>query len=211
MKYARLKPWDGKKHLRRTYTCFGIKFLETRGWYKVDDDVAEYLATVVQIETDPESHPAFDIVDNEAAAKALVKSEELRKKAKIQAKLNPEDALHVQRRVDRANDRTRGDLTTKDLPTPGGPRVRKGDSFDEQDDTFPEPGQAFGDSRSARKPPVVIDGADGTEDEVDAVAGEDAPDEVASPMATPAVSDASGLPLRRPHRSKTATLPPKKR
>lgn len=64
---ARLKPFDGKRFVRRSYTSFGIKFIGDRGWYKVDNDVAEYLKTVTQRAEDPDSAPAFDVCSPEEA------------------------------------------------------------------------------------------------------------------------------------------------
>lgn len=47
-----------------------MKFVGTRGWYKVSDDVAEKLRDVLQIQEDPRSGPAFMIAaDKEEAAK----------------------------------------------------------------------------------------------------------------------------------------------
>lgn len=66
---ARLKPYDGKRHVLRSYTVFGIKFVGERGWYKVDDDVASYLETVRQVESDPDSNAAFDVCTEEEARK----------------------------------------------------------------------------------------------------------------------------------------------
>jgi hypothetical protein len=74
---ARLKPFDGKRFVLRSYTVFGIKFVADRGWYKVDSDVSEYLRKVTQRSEDPDSPPAFDVC-TEAEALAIDESEKSR-------------------------------------------------------------------------------------------------------------------------------------
>ena len=49
----------------------GMKFVGKRGWYKVDDDVAEELEDVRQVDTDPRSGPAFLIARDAKHAKKL--------------------------------------------------------------------------------------------------------------------------------------------
>lgn len=74
MKFVRLKPYNGRTHVKRTHTVFGIKFQEANGWYKVDDDVAEYLTTVKMFDHGPDaefSADAFDVVDTLDAAKQI--------------------------------------------------------------------------------------------------------------------------------------------
>lgn len=168
--HVRIKPYDGKKHVRRTYTCFGIKFLESAGWYKVDDDVADYLRTVKQIETDEDSLPAFDVC-TEKEAKDLERREHERKKASQQLRAKSDEARQVH--VDRARRAPgRGDLLPADLPEnqPPAPRERPNvgkskDGFDDQDDTFPGEGKPFEASRSNAEgrrviPDAMVDGAE---------------------------------------------------
>ena len=46
-KLVRLKPLDKKKgHVIHRYTAFQTTFEEDKGWYRVPDHVASYLATV---------------------------------------------------------------------------------------------------------------------------------------------------------------------
>ena len=83
-KLVRLKPYDPKKgHVIRRYTAFGVRFDEARGWYKVSDEVAAYLATVHQRPGDEDSPAAFDACTEEEA-KALEVAE--KKKAEERAR-----------------------------------------------------------------------------------------------------------------------------
>ena len=68
---VRLKPYDPRRgYVLRRYTYRGIKFHEERGWYRIDEDVADYLRTVRQVPSDEHAPLAFD-VHTEAEAKAL--------------------------------------------------------------------------------------------------------------------------------------------
>ena len=87
MQYARIKPYNGKTNKLRNYTVFGVKFIESKGWYKVADDIAAYLSTVTQDGNDPDSLPGFDVVDTLDEARAIDERE--RKKA---ARAMAEDA-----------------------------------------------------------------------------------------------------------------------
>jgi hypothetical protein len=79
MKYVRMKPYNGRNHIAKTYTVFGIKFETAKGWYKVDDGIAEYLSGVKQITDGPDaeySATTFDIVDSLADAKKIEAKED---------------------------------------------------------------------------------------------------------------------------------------
>lgn len=83
---VRLKPYDPKKgHKIRQYMVFGIRFEESKGWYRVPAvfirynnenepesqiDVVDYLRQVRQDNDDPDSPLAFDVC-TPAEAKAL--------------------------------------------------------------------------------------------------------------------------------------------
>lgn len=98
MKFARLKPHNGKTHLLRSYTVFGIKFEEAKGWYKVDDDVAEYLSTVKQITDGPDaefSADAFDIVDSLDDAKRIDQREKQKAVRKAAEEAQPTKRVHA--------------------------------------------------------------------------------------------------------------------
>ncbi len=100
-KLIRIKPYDPKRgHVVRRYTVFSIRFDETRGWYRVADDVADYLAKVHQAPHDEDSPLVFDVC-TEAEAHALEETE--RKKAEERAK------------AAEPNVATPYDLTTADL------------------------------------------------------------------------------------------------
>ena len=67
-KLVRLKPYDKHRgHVLRRLHVHGTLFHEARGWYKVDDGVAERLASVHQRDNDPVSPLAFDICSEEEA------------------------------------------------------------------------------------------------------------------------------------------------
>lgn len=76
-KLVRLYPRNPKKGwFIQIYTDveLNIKFLALRGWYEVEDDVAEKLRQVRQKKYDPRSGPAFLIADDKAHAKELEKT-----------------------------------------------------------------------------------------------------------------------------------------
>ena len=84
MKLVRLKPYAPKKgNFLRRYTAFSVRFDESRGWYRVTDEVAEYLKGVHQISGDEDSVLAFDVC-TEAEGKAIDEAE--KKKAEERAK-----------------------------------------------------------------------------------------------------------------------------
>ena len=100
-KLVRIKPYDPKRgHVVRRYTVFSIRFDETRGWYRVADEVADYLGKVHQAPHDEDSPLVFDVC-TEAEAHALEEAE--RKKAEERAK------------AAEPNVATPYDLTTADL------------------------------------------------------------------------------------------------
>ncbi len=100
-KLVRIKPYDPKRgHVVRRYTVFSIRLDESRGWYRVADEVAEYLSKVHQAPHDEDSPLVFDVC-TEAEAKALEEAE--RKKAEERAK------------AAEPNVATPYDLTTADL------------------------------------------------------------------------------------------------
>ena len=111
-KLTRLKPFDPKKgHLIRRYTAFTTTFEEQKGWYRVSDHVAAYLATVHQFAHDEDSPLAFDVGTQEEA-KRIDAAE--KKKAEERARAGEPN-------VATARDVTTlgGDLTTADLRDPG--------------------------------------------------------------------------------------------
>ena len=82
--HVRLKPYNPRRGaILRKYVLVDRKltFQEERGWYKVDAEVADYLATVRQVHGDELSLEAFDIC-TEAEAKAIDAREAGEKKRK---------------------------------------------------------------------------------------------------------------------------------
>ena len=88
---ARLKPYNKRRgHVLRIVNYRGIKFEGTKGWYRVDDQTAAYLASVHQDPYDEDSPQAFDVMPQEQA-RALENAEN--KKAEEKAKAaDPIDA-----------------------------------------------------------------------------------------------------------------------
>jgi hypothetical protein len=115
-KLVRLKPHDPKKgHVIRRYTAFGVRFEEARGWYKVSDEVAAYLATVHQRPGDEDSPLAFDVcTDDEAQRMEAAEKKKAEERARA-AEPNVAQPYDVSARVP--------DLTTADLPPPRSARA----------------------------------------------------------------------------------------
>jgi hypothetical protein len=115
-KLVRLKPHDPKKgHVIRRYTAFGVRFEEARGWYKVSDEVAAYLATVHQRPGDEDSPLAFDVcTDDEAQRMEAAEKKKAEERARA-AEPNVAQPYDVSARVP--------DLTTADLPQPRSARA----------------------------------------------------------------------------------------
>ncbi len=68
---VRLKPYAPRRgHVLRRYTYKSIKFQAERGWYRVEEEVAEYLREIHQIPSDEHSPHAFEVC-TEKEAKAL--------------------------------------------------------------------------------------------------------------------------------------------
>lgn len=116
---ARLKPYNGKQYILRSYTVFGIKFMGDRGWYRIDEDVAAYLKKVKQRDNDPDSAQAFDVC-TEAEAAAIEESEKKQalRRTVAEAEPAPMRVHNVARGAARAAARaveTGNDLTTADL------------------------------------------------------------------------------------------------
>ena len=115
-KLVRLRPFEPKKgHIIRRYTAFSTTFVETRGWYRVSDEVANYLKSVHQIPNDEDSPPAFDVCTPEEAKQIEVAE---KKKAEERARAASPNVAAPYDITPRG-----GDLTTSDLRDVG-PRTR---------------------------------------------------------------------------------------
>jgi len=111
-KLVRLKPYDPKRgHYIRKYTTATTTFEESRGWYRVPDHLADYLATVHQLSEDPDSPLAFDVCSQEQA-EAIDAAE--KKKAEERARA-AEPNVATARDVPGLGP----DLSTEDLKNPG--------------------------------------------------------------------------------------------
>ena len=103
-KLVRLKPYEPKKgHVLQRYTAFSIRFEERRGWYKVSDEIANYLGTVHQTPGDEDSPLAFDVCTDDEAQRMEAAE---KKKAEDKAKASEPHVTEVATK----------DLVTSDLP-----------------------------------------------------------------------------------------------
>lgn len=161
MQYARLKTYNGKQNVLRSFTVFGIKFQEKNGWYEVEDDVAEYLKTCTQIQEDPTSAKAFHVVETMEEAEEIDDLERKRAERAKAAEAHPTAAKRVHTATAR-NRSASGDLTTKDLQKPAEGRRSKG--FDDMKDTFDDDM-----SPRAKSVTPVLDGADDEDDDTASV------------------------------------------
>jgi len=85
-KLVRVRPYNPKRgQLVRRYMVKGIRFDVNRGWYKVDDELAKYLATVTNDPNDPESTPVFDVLTEKEALKLEQDEEAAKKPAPVSA------------------------------------------------------------------------------------------------------------------------------
>ncbi len=122
MSLARLKPYNGKTHLLRSYTVGGRKFTGDGGWYAVDEELAAYLRGLKQRPGDDLSADAFDVC-SEAEAKAIDASENKQTFGTVAqphaaAPAAPPTRVH---NVTRSEAAAAGTLTTADLPRASAP------------------------------------------------------------------------------------------
>ena len=125
-KYVRLKRRDPKHGVvLRQYVYQGIRFLESEGWYVVEEEVADYLRKARQKATDPQSPEAFDIC-TEKEARTIDEQENL--------------AAKPRRPADQARDTQARGVTSKDLHRAKRKgRPRKKASTQQNDGKDPEP------------------------------------------------------------------------
>ena len=70
MKFVRIRPYNkARGQLVRRYVYGGVRFEVDHGWYEADDQIAEYLKTVLTHPQDPDSKPVFDVSDQAGAEK----------------------------------------------------------------------------------------------------------------------------------------------
>lgn len=101
--HVRLKPYDkAKGHILRRFNFQGKLFIVEKGWYTVDDSLAEELKQVHSIPDNENSPLAFDIC-TAAEAKKL---DELEQKRKLSQGANASEPVDLTEG---------GDLTTKDI------------------------------------------------------------------------------------------------
>ncbi len=109
-KLVRLKPYDPKRgHVLRRYTAFGIRFDESRGWYRVSDEVANYLAAVREQPGLDYTPLAFDVCTEEEALAVEAREKKEQEERAVASAPNVATAHDVSARTD---------LTTADLPAP---------------------------------------------------------------------------------------------
>lgn len=138
---VRLKPFNPKRgNVLRSYTAFGTRFLVGRGWYRVEDTMANYLKGIHQLADDDQSPPAFDIcTEAEALAIDEAESKKVEEKARAEAPNNVvpmrvHDAARPRPIAPAQPKAEAGDLTTADLPKPPVPKTSP--SFDDEAGTF---------------------------------------------------------------------------
>lgn len=88
---VRLKPYDKRRrHVMKIYVHgpSSKKFEERKGWYKVDEELANYLAEIPQIEGDEDSPRAFDVVTASEAAKIDERERKVRERRALSAEAN---------------------------------------------------------------------------------------------------------------------------
>ena len=108
-KLVRLKPYDPKRgHVLRRYTAFGIRFDESRGWYRVSDEVAKYLAGVHEQPGLDYTPLAFDVCTEEEALAVEAREKKEQEERAVASAPNVATAHDVSARA--------ADLTTADLP-----------------------------------------------------------------------------------------------
>lgn len=132
---VRLRPYNPKRGcLLRRFTYRGIRFMEDRGWYRVDEEIAGYLRGVRQVDSDPDSSLAFDVCTEEEA-RALEEKErkEKRRRARVQEAINvnettsepdlavtsvseDDEDIEDEDQVEESGDTSSPDLSTADLP-----------------------------------------------------------------------------------------------
>ena len=126
-KLVRLKPFNPKRGFTlRTYTVSGTRFTQGAGWYRVSDDLAEYLRTVPSNDADPDSPYAFQVCTAEEAA-AIDEAEREQALASVQRNAAPID-VDGPRRVHTPKSKRaapEGVLTTADLPRAETPAALK--------------------------------------------------------------------------------------
>ena len=111
-KLIRLKPLDKKRgHVIHRYTAFQTTFEESKGWYRVPDHVAAYLATVHQLANDEDSPLAFDVCTQQEAERI----DTAEKKRAEERALAAEPNVAMARNVAGLGE----DLTTAELRDPG--------------------------------------------------------------------------------------------
>jgi len=75
MKFVRIRPYDKRRgQLVRRYVYRGFRFEVERGWYEVEDHIAEALEGVLTFPDNPDSKPVFDVSTREDA-EALARAE----------------------------------------------------------------------------------------------------------------------------------------
>jgi len=100
-KLVRLKPYDPKRgHVLRRYTAFGVRFDESRGWYRVSDEVAAYLASVHEQPGLDYTPLAFDVCTEEEALAVEAREKKEQEERAVASAPNVATAHDVSARTD---------------------------------------------------------------------------------------------------------------
>lgn len=114
---VRLKPFNEKKgYLVRVYMIEGIRFHEERGWYEVDDALAEKLRELHQDHYDEDSPILFDVCTAKQAEKLDAKAAEV-EEVKASARKPAQVARSRSLEATQAGPSTGGDMTSADIKT----------------------------------------------------------------------------------------------
>lgn len=116
-KLVRLKPYDPKRgHVLRRFTAFGVRFDEARGWYRVSDEVAAYVATVHEQPGFDYTPLAFDVCTEEEALALEIREKREQDERAIASAPNVATAQDVS--SVKPPTVSAGDLSTTDLSQP---------------------------------------------------------------------------------------------
>ena len=119
-KLVRLKPYDRHRgHVLRRLHVRGQLFHEARGWYKVDDGVAEALSDIRQRDNNPNSPLAFDVCSEDEAVE-LEKAEKRAAEERASA-VEP----NVASAKDLTSDEVKPDAKPAEETTPSRRRTRR--------------------------------------------------------------------------------------
>lgn len=147
---VRLKPFNGKAYVLRTYTVRSKKFVggERPAWYSVSEELAKYLRTVHQRPGDEDTPLAFDVC-TEAEARAIDAKENAKSAGTVAAPIDAAEPKRVHNVTHAQAAKAAGTVTTADLPKLSTPEPS--DEF--TDDMTEDPSADSGDKPASAPSP----------------------------------------------------------